>query len=132
MNNIFDKQLPKTTTYWQEGELFFIKNSNFFINEEESKALIKLLTFAMKDPLTKGLVIDNRESTGAWPKGILEIFDNSSTTGVHIERKKIATLTNSIFRSGQTNRLSKEYGIHETSRTFTTEFNDEVKSFLLS
>lgn len=132
MNYLFKKNLPKTTAYWREGEIFFIKNSNFFINENETKALIKLLMFAMRDPLTKALVIDNRNSTGVWPKEILEMFDNSGSTGIHMERKKIATLTNSIFRSGQTNRLSKEYGIHETSKTFTTDFNDDVKTFLLS
>lgn len=132
MNNSFDNRLPKTTTYWIDDEFFFIKNTNFFISEEETKTLIELLTFAMRDPKTKGVVVDNRETSGAWPKEIHQMFDNSSSSGFEISRKKIATLTNSIFRSGQTNRLSKEYGIEETSKTFVTDFNDEVKAFLLS
>lgn len=132
MANSFDKSLPKTTTYWTDGKIFFIKNTDFFFSTYEAQAMIELLIFAMKDKFTKGLVIDNREARSVWSKEIYQMFETNEEYRKVINNKKMATLTNSSLKMGQTDRLSKEVGILETSRTFNSEFNDEVKAFLLS
>jgi len=132
MTNSFDKRLPKTTTYWTEGQIFFVKNTNFFFSKEKAQAMIELLIFAMKDKFTKGLVIDNREARSVWTKEIYQMFESNEEYKKVISNKKMATLTNSSLKMGQTNRLSKKEGILETSKTFNTEFNDEVKAFLLA
>lgn len=131
MANSFDKSLPKTTTYWTEGKIFFIKNENFFFSKEETEAMVELLIFAMKDKFTKGIVIDNRDARSVWPKEIYQIFENHAEYRNVAQNKKIATLTNTALKMGQTDRLSRAHGIDELSKTFNTDFNDEVKAFLL-
>jgi hypothetical protein len=132
MNNTFDHKLPKTTTYWIEGEIFFIKNTNFFVTLEEGAAMAELLIFAMKEKLTKAVVFDNRQAKGAWTKEISEIWETDSRYTKVMKNKKMATLTNSAIKTMQTNRLSKEYGLENSSRAFYSEFNDEVKAFLFA
>lgn len=132
MKNTFDNQLPKTITYWIEGEIFFIKNTNFFVTVEEGRGMAELLIYAMEEPSTKGVVLDNREAKGAWPKDISEIWETNRKYSSVINNKKMATLTNSAITTMQINRLSKAYGAFETSRGFNSEFNDEIKAFVLS
>lgn len=132
MENAFDEKLPKTITYWTEGDIFFIKNTNFFVSIEEGHGMAELLIYAMKDPSTKGVVLDNREATGAWPKDISQIWETDTRYSKVINNKKMATLTNSAITTMQINRLSKAYGAFETSRGFNSEYNDEIKAFVLS
>ncbi|WAA08815.1 hypothetical protein [Fervidibacillus albus] len=130
MKNTFDDKLPKTTTYWIEGEIFFIKNTNFFVTLEEGKAMAELLIFAMQEKSTKAVVIDNREAKGAWPKEISQIWETDSRYINVISNKKMATLTNSAIKTLQTNRLSMEHGLATSSKAFNSDFNEEVKAFL--
>ncbi len=131
MSYAFDNKLPKTTTYWSDGEIFYIKNTNFFVSLEEGKAMAELLMEAMNDPSTKALVIDNREAKGAWPKEISQIWESDARYVQTIGKKKTATLTSSAITTMQTNRLSKKHGFANTSKAFHSDFNDEVKRFLL-
>lgn len=131
MSNSFDKMLPKTTSYWKEGDLFFVKNTSFFINNEEGKAMAELLIHAMTDPSTKAVVCDNRLAKGAWPQEVLEIWASDSKYTQVINNKKMATLTSSSITAMQTNRVSKNSGLEATSKAFNSDFNDEVKRFLL-
>jgi|GEM_PF-1350813 len=130
MMNKFDNRLPKTTTYKIEDDIFFIKNTNFFVNLEEGKAMAELLTYAMNDKSTKALVIDNREAKGAWPSEVSEIWESNPEYINSITNKKTATLTSSAVTTMQTNRLSKNHGLAHISRAFNSDFNDEVKKFL--
>lgn len=128
---MFDKNLPKTTTYEKQGQIFIIKNTSFFVDLEEGQAMAELLVYAMNDKSTKGLLIDNRQAKGAWPKEVSQIWESDNRYITAITNKKIATLTSSMVTTMQTNRLSKEHGLEDTSRAFNSDFNDEVKSFLL-
>ncbi|MFI8685974.1 hypothetical protein [Rossellomorea sp. NPDC077527] len=132
MKNSFDSKLPKTITYWTEGEIFFIKSTNFFVTVEEGHGMAELLIFAMKDPSTKVIVLDNREAKGAWTKEITQIWETDSRYTEVMNNKKIATLTNGAITTMQINRLSKEHGALDSSRAFNSEFNDEIKAFVLS
>lgn len=132
MSNTFDQHLPKTTTYKKEGQFFVIKNSSFFVNFEEGKAMAELLVYAMNDKSTRALLIDNRDAKGAWPREISEIWEQDKRYINSILNKKIATLTSSAVTTMQTNRLSKDHGLENTSRAFNSEFTDEVKDFLLN
>jgi len=132
MMNGFDQNLPKTTSYWIEGDIFFINNTSFFANIDEGKAMAELLIFAMKDRSTKGIVFDNREATGAWPQEISQIWESDPRYTRVLSKKKMATLTNSTVKSMQLNRLSKNYGLEASSKAFSSDFNDQVKAFLLN
>lgn len=132
MKNTFDSKLPKTTTYWTEGEIFFIKTTNFFLTLEEGHAMAELLIYAMQERSTKALVIDNREAKGAWPKEISAIWETDSRFAKGIKSKKMATLTSSPITTMQTNRLSREQGLANSSKAFNSDFNAEVKAFLLA
>lgn len=129
MTNLFDKTLPKTTTYWTEGNIFFIKTTHFFVSEDEGKAMADLLIYAMEESTTTGIVLDNREAKGAWPKNIHQIWESDQRYTKLIDQKKIATLTNSALTTNQINRLSREHGIENTSKTFNKAFDQEVKAF---
>ncbi|MCH4890993.1 hypothetical protein EZV73_25675 [Acidaminobacter sp. JC074] len=131
MSNLFDKSLPKTTSYWKEGNIFFIKNTSFIVNMEEGKAMAELLIFAMKDKETVCLLIDNREAKGAWPKKVSQIWESNDAYISSLQSKKMATLTSSTVTMMQTNRLSRLHGMETFSKAFNTDFNDEVKEFLL-
>ncbi|AIQ64690.1 hypothetical protein PSTEL_17835 [Paenibacillus stellifer] len=39
----FDLRLPDTTTYWKDGDIFFIKHTNFLISMEEAYAIGEML-----------------------------------------------------------------------------------------
>lgn len=131
MTNSFDAKLPKTIQYWTEDKIFFMKNTNFMISEEEGHALAELLIYAMKDPSTKGIVIDNREAKGAWPENIHRIWETDSRYTDLVGTKKMATLTSTAITSMQLNRLSKEFGMEKISKGFNSEFTDEIKAFIL-
>lgn len=132
MSNIFDKNLPKTTSYWKKDKIFFIKNTSFFVKLEEGQAMAELLSYAMNDRTTVGLVIDNREAKGAWPNEISQIWESDMTYVSSLKNKKMATLTSSMITTMQTNRLSKEHGMAEYSRAFNSDFNDEVRLYLMA
>lgn len=132
MTNTFDQSLPKSTTYWIEGEILFIKTTNFFVTLEEGQAMAELLIFALTEKSTKGIVLDNRMAKGAWPKDIHQIWEKDPRYVAVLQNKKIATLTNSAVTTSQINRLSKEHGIGHSSKAFNSEFNNEVKEFLLA
>ena len=132
MKNTFDSNLPKTITYWIEDNIFFIKNTNFFVSMEEGHAMAELLIFAMKESSAKSIVLDNREAKGAWKNDIAQIWETDSRYTEVMTNKKMATLTNSAITTMQINRLSKEHGAIDTSKAFNSEFNDEVKNFVLS
>lgn len=131
MDKSFDKRLPKTTKYWIEGNIFYIENKSFFVTLEEGKAMAELLLFAMNEKSTISLLIDNREAKGAWPKDISQIWETDERYLKSVQNKKTATLTSSTITTMQTNRLSKLYGMENVSKAFNSDFNDEVKEFLL-
>ncbi|MCT4631419.1 MAG: hypothetical protein N4A76_01630 [Firmicutes bacterium] len=131
MANVFDNRLPKTTTYWKEGEIFFIKHESFRVNLDEGQAIAELLRFAMEDKSTKALLVNNREAKGAWSKDINKLWEGGSDNTSNLPVKRMATLTNSIITTMQINRISKSNGIEEWSKAFNSEFNDEIKGFLL-
>ncbi|PAB59292.1 hypothetical protein [Anaeromicrobium sediminis] len=131
MANTFDNKLPRTTTYWKEGEIFFIKHDSFRVSLEEGQAIAELLRFAMEDRSTKALLINNRQAKGAWSKEINELWEGGSENTANLPVKKMATLTNSVITTMQINRISKSNGIEKWSKAFNSEFNDEVKAFLL-
>lgn len=131
MMKTFDSRLPKTTTYWKDGQIFIIKHDSFMVSLEEGQAIAELLRFAMEDKSTKALLINNREAKGAWSKEINELWEGGSDNTENLPVKKMATLTNSAITTMQINRISKSNGIAEWSKAFNSEFNEEVKQFLL-
>lgn len=130
MNN-FDSRLPKTTTYWIEDGIFFIKHTNFMVSLEEGQAIAELLKYALEDKQTKAMLINNRDAKGAWPQELNQLWEGGSENTANLPVKKMATLTNSAITTMQINRVSKSNGIEEWSKAFNTDFNDEVKGFLL-
>ncbi|MEO3946118.1 hypothetical protein [Gorillibacterium sp. CAU 1737] len=130
----FDSQLPKTTTYWVEEGIFFIKHTNFFITMEEAKAIGELLKEAHRDKGTHAVVIHNREARGAWTQEVNKVWmevsaEISREHGEHL--KKVATLTSDTIAAMQINRLSRSNGAETFSRAFCSDFNEEVRAFLL-
>jgi hypothetical protein len=130
MANAFDSRLPKTTTYWREGEIFVIKHTNFFVTLEEGTAIAELLMYGLQDPSTKAMLINNREAKGAWPAELNELWSNADQS-IDLPVKKTATLTNSAITTMQINRISKNGGMEEWSKGFNCDFNDEVREYLL-
>lgn len=128
--NSFDNRLAKTTTYWRDGDIFFIKNTNFFLNEEEYAAIEKLFAYAAADKHTKAICIDNTEAKSVWPKNVLPTTNNQQKNLSSIT-KRGATLTNSHTVAMQMNRIAREAGVSDTTEGFFSKFNDEVKEFLL-
>ena len=127
-----DKRLPKTTSYWKEGEIFFIKHTSFLITTAENQAISELIIQTMNDNSIKGLVINNREARGAWPKHVVDsALQEDSHQSDLFKKKKIATLTNSVSTTMQMNRVTKEINMEEWAKAFNSEFNEEVKAFLL-
>ncbi|MCH4887660.1 hypothetical protein EZV73_08750 [Acidaminobacter sp. JC074] len=127
----FDSRLPKTTTHWKEGQIFIIKHDSFRVTLEEGQAIAELLRYAIEDRSTKALLINNRQAKGAWSKEINELWEGGSNNTENLPVKKMATLTNSAITTMQINRISKSNGIEAWSKAFNSEFNDEVRDFLL-
>ncbi|MFF2019726.1 hypothetical protein [Paenibacillus sp. NPDC058177] len=126
----FDNQLPKTTTYWKEGGIFYIKHASFRVTIEEAYAIAELLKASVKDQDTKAIVIDNREASGVWTPEVNKVWDDT-TVGISDEiPKKFITLTNSVTAAMQINRISRRTGNENRSKAFYSEFNEEVKAFI--
>jgi hypothetical protein len=126
----FDNQLPKTTTYWKEGEIFYIKHTSFRVTVEEAYVIAELLKASATDQDTKAIVIDNREASGVWTPEVNKVWDDT-TVGISVGKpKKFVTLTNSVTAAMQINRISRRTGNENMSKAFYSDFNDEVKAFL--
>lgn len=86
--------------------------------------------YGLKDPSTKGMLINNREAKGAWPAELNELWSNADQVA-DLPVKRTATLTNSAITTMQINRISKAGGMEEWSKGFNYDFNNEVKEYLL-
>ncbi|MCH4889558.1 hypothetical protein EZV73_18395 [Acidaminobacter sp. JC074] len=128
--NRFDSRLPKTTSYWRQGKIFYIKHDSFLVSLEEGKAIADLLAYGIKDQETSAMVIDNRDSKGAWSQELNELWTLEGHNIQLSDFKKTATLTNSITAAMQINRISRAGGVSHMSKGFYSDLNDEVKDFL--
>ncbi|WP_105615414.1 hypothetical protein [Vallitalea okinawensis] len=129
--NSFDNKLPKTTSYWKENEMFFVKHKSFHVTLEEGKAIAELLQHAFSDTTTRALIIDNREAKGVWAQDINQLW--SDIEGIDTNNpKKVVTLTNSAIASMQINRISRNNNISSFSRAFFSDLTDEVYDFINS
>lgn len=126
----FDSQLPKSTTYWKENDIFFIRHTSFLVSKEQAYAIGELLKEAHKDKDTKAIVIDNREAKGTWTQEVNKIWMEVSAEVSNEISKKVVTLTGDVIAAMQINRLSKNGGTEKMSKAFCSDFNDEVKTFL--
>lgn len=126
----FDNQLPKTTTYWKERGIFYIKHTSFHVTMEEAYAIAELLKAALRDKDTKAVVIDNHEAKGVWTQEVNKIWEQVPIEVRNERPKKFVTLTNSVTAAMQINRLSRNSGIENISKAFYSDFNDEVKAFI--
>lgn len=127
-----EKRLPKTTSYQIREDILFIKHTNFMITLDENKAITELIGQAQNNPSIKGIVINNREAKGAWPQEILEASATDNASSKVVFKKKIATLTNSAVTTMQMNRHTKVAGLESWAKAFNSDFNDDVKAFLLN
>jgi hypothetical protein len=126
----FYSQLPKTTTYWKDRGIFYVKHTSFRVTVEEAYAIGELLKVSVRDQDTKAIVIDNREANGVWTQEINKIWDEVSAEIRDERRKKFVTLTNSVTAAMQINRISRSSGTENMSKAFYSDFNDEVKAFI--
>jgi hypothetical protein len=126
----FDPHLPKTTTYWKEDGIFFIKHSSFLITMEEAYAIGDLLKEAHRDKETYAIVINNREAKGAWTQEANKVWLEVSTEFNNEIPKKVATLTSDVVATMQINRLTRNNGAEKMSKAFCIDFDESVKSFL--
>ena len=126
----FENQLPKTTTYWKEGGIFYIKHINFHVTMEEASAIAELLKAAFRDKDTKAVVIDNHEAKVVWTQEVNKVWEKVYVEVKDEKPKKTVTLTNSVTAAMQINRLSKNSGAENISKAFYSDFNDEVKAFI--
>ena len=122
--------LPKTTRFWKDNGIFFIKHTSFRVTMEEAKEIGELLKEAYISKDTYAIVIDNYEAKGAWTQEVNQIWMDVATEVAGKSNKKVATITNDVITKMQINRLSKLNGSEKISRAFTSEFNEEVKQFL--
>lgn len=126
----FDNQLPKTTTYWKEKGIFYIKHTSFRVTVEEAYAIAELLKASLRDQDTRAVVIDNREAKGVWTQEVNKIWEEATVEVRDARSKKFVTLTNSVTATMQINRLSRSSGTENMSKAFYSDFNDEVKAFI--
>jgi hypothetical protein len=126
----FDNQLPKTTTYWKEKGIFYVKHTSFRVTVEEAYAIGELLKASARDQDTKAIVIDNREANGVWTQEVNKIWDEVAVEVRDGRPKKFVTLTNSVTAAMQINRISRSSGTENMSKAFYSDFNDEVKAFI--
>ncbi len=129
MNN-YNLALPKTTTYWKEDGIFFIKHTNFFVTMEEIDAIGDLLREAHRDKETNAIVIDNREAKGAWTQEANKVWVEVGMEFDNMIPKKVATLTRDAIASMQINRLTRSNGAEQMSRAFCSDFDESVRAFL--
>lgn len=127
---MFKNKLPKTTTFWKDNGIYFIKHTSFNVTMEEAYAIGELLKDANRDKSTRAIVIDNREAKGAWTQEVNKVW-----LGVYVEvsnekPKKVVTLASDVIATMQINRLSKQNGTEKISKAFCSDFNDEVKAFI--
>jgi hypothetical protein len=128
--NKFDAQLPKTTSYYKEKGIFFIKHSSFLVTMEEAYAIGELLKVAFRDKSTKAIVNDNREAKGAWTPEVNKVWAQVSDELKSEKPKKFITLTRDTVSMMQINRLSKNGGTEKISKAFCCDLNDEVMAFI--
>jgi len=126
----FDNQLPKTTTYWKDKGIFYIKHTSFRVTAEEAYAIAELLKVAAKDQEIKAIVIDNHEANGVWTQEVNKIWEEVAVQIRDGSPKKFVTLTNSVTAAMQINRISRSSGTENISKAFYSDFNDEVKAFI--
>lgn len=126
----FDNKLPKTTTYWKEKDIFYIKHASFSVTMQEASAIAELLKTALRDKDTTAVVIDNHEAKGVWTQEVNKIWEHVPFEVRNERPKKFVTLTNSVTAAMQINRLSRSSGTENMSKAFYSDFNDEVKAFI--
>ncbi|MBY9081592.1 hypothetical protein KIH86_04360 [Paenibacillus sp. HN-1] len=126
----FDLRLPNTTSYWKDGDIFFIKHTNFLISMEEAYAVGELLKEAHRDKSTSSIVIDNREAKGAWTQEVNKVWIEVSMEVSNEIPKKVVTLTRDVVAAMQINRLSRNNGTEKISKAFCSDFDESVKAFL--
>lgn len=73
---------------------------------------------------------DNREAKGVWSKKFTEVTDDSNIDRTE-NGKKSATLTNSLTAVVQMNRFARQFDVQDQTKGFYSDFNDEIKEFLL-
>ena len=127
---MYHNHLPKTTTYWKENGIFYIKHASFMVSMEEANAIGQLLKEAHRDRETKAIIIDNRESKGAWTQEVNSVWMNVSAEIIHEKPKKVVTLTSDVISAMQINRLSKNGGSEKMSKAFCSGLTEEVKAFI--
>lgn len=125
----FDSKLPKTTTYWKEEGIFFIKHTNFMLSTEEILAIGELLKEAHRDKNTTAIVINNREAKGAWTHQANQVWMEVTAEFDYNMPKKVATLTNDAIAKMQINRLTRSHGAEKMSRAFCNDYDHSVKAF---
>ncbi len=128
--NKFDKKLPETTTYWQEGNLFFVKHTSFKVSMDEARGIGELLVHAATRPGIKAVIIDSRDAKGVWAQEINEIWAESSSMSDQIGHIKFVTLANSVTAAMQINRLARNNGWGHNTKGFYSDMNDEVQAFI--
>lgn len=126
----FDPSLPKTTTYWKNDGIFFIKHTNFFVTMEEAYAIGELLKEAHRDKETVAVVINNREAKGAWTQDVNKVWIEVAMEVSNETPKKVATLTSDVVAAMQINRLSRNNGTDKMSKAFCSDFDESVRAFL--
>ncbi|MCM3172363.1 hypothetical protein [Paenibacillus sp. MER 99-2] len=125
----FESKLPKTTTYWKEDGIFFIKHTNFMVSTEEILAIGELLKEAHRDKSTTAIVINNREAKGAWTQEANQVWLEVTAEFNYVMPKKVATLTNDAIATMQINRLTRSHGAEKMSRAFCNDYDESVKAF---
>lgn len=125
-----ENHLPKTTTYWKEKGIFYIRHTSFRVTMDEAYAIGELLKEAHRDKDTKAIVIDNREAKGAWTQEVNKVWMDVSVEVSNEKPKKVVTLTGDIIAAMQINRLSKSNGAEKISKAFCSDFNEEVEAFI--
>lgn len=125
-----ERHLPKTTTYWKDNGVFYIRHTSFRVTMDEAYAIGELLKEAHRDKCTKAIVIDNRQAKGAWMQEVNKVWMDVSVEISNEKPKKVVTLTSDVIAAMQINRLSKSNGSEKMSKAFISEFNEEVEAFI--
>jgi len=101
----FDNQLPKTTTYWKEREIFHIKHTSFSVTMQEAFAIAELLKDALIDKDTEAVVIGNHEAKGVCTQEVNKVWEQVPFEVRNEKPKKFVTLTNSAIAAMQIRNL---------------------------
>jgi hypothetical protein len=114
--------VPQSTSVTVRDNTVYWENSSFNVTVDEAEAIARAVREEMNKADIDGVLVDNREASGAWPSEVDHVW-GELMADIYAQDIPCATLCPSVSNALQIDRLSKDNDTYDRIRGF--EPNDE-------